>query len=264
MHRLFKLTALLLAIKICASSQAFAIESRSNREDVVSPRYKRFYKSNSSRQYLSFGGIHSSDYNSKSYQLTSRYLYQSQNFIHEINFKNQHSYSDKGSGSSKKYNVKTSELYDFSIASKARIGQSKNYGVLFHRTIYDKFDTYQYDVRNAIGIGRMFFKERIELDVSLGYHDVQNQNSEIDVISSIRTNFKLGKNLTLIQRGYWFFDHYSFDNELKNSLVYRLGDKLSFELRHNFEQRRYNGKSSNNVTNQLSRSLTVGLIFDLN
>ncbi len=263
-HHFVLLFLFLPTISLQIPKEALAIESRSNREDVVSPRAKRFYKTNSARQYLSFSGSYSSDYNSKTYQLTSRYLYQSQNFIHEINFKNENDYADSGSGSKKRYKIKNSELYDLSIASKARIGDSKNYGVFFHRTIYDDFSKYYYDLHTAVGLGRMLLKERVELDLSLGYHDIKTYGNEVDVIASIRTNFKIGKNITLIQRGYWFFDHESIDNELKTSLVYRLSDKMSFELRHNFEKRRYEEDNLYKVNNQVTQSMTVGLIFDLN
>lgn len=242
----------------------FAVESRSNRESVVSPRTKKFYKSNSAKQYLSIGGSYTSDYNSKNYQLTSRYLYQSHSFIHEVNFQHETSYSDVGTGKNRKYDAKNSELYDLTIASKARLFDSENYGVLFHRTIYDDLSKYYYDTRTALGLGRMFFKEKIELDVSLGYHDIKSYGNEVDVITSIRTNFKITEHLTLTQRGYWFFDHESIDNQLKTSLVYRLTDKMSFELRHNFEKRRYEEDDKRVVTNQVNRSMTVGLIFDLN
>jgi hypothetical protein len=243
---------------------SFAIESKSNREALVSPRSKKFYKSNSSRKYLSFGGNHTSDYNSKSYELNSRYLYQSQNFIHEINFQNENKYSDSGSGANKKYQIKTSELYDFSIASKARIKSSQNYAVFFHRTIYDDLSKYYYDLHTALGLGRMFFKERVELDLSFGYQDVKTYGNKVDFIPSIRTNFKITQNLTLIQRGYLFIDHQSADNQLKNSLVYRLNEKMSLELRHNFEQRRYKQDNKKLITNQINRSTTFGLVFDLN
>ena len=189
-------------------------------------------------------------------------LYQSNDHIHELNFKNEHDYGDSGSYSNKRYDVKKSELYDFSISSKARISDSKNYGVVFHRTQYDRLSSYVYNLNTAIGLGRMFFKEKIELDLSVGHHKTSNNqkngDSEINFITSIRTNFKITNRLTLIQRGYWFIDHQSFDNELKSSLVYRLNDRLSFELRHAFEQRRYA------ASNQISRSMTAGLVFDLN
>ncbi len=239
-------------------------DSEANREAIVSQRNKKFFKSDKARQYISFGGIYSSDYNSKSYNLNSRYLYQGKDFIHEINFEQQTKYADSGSGSNKQYYVKNSEMYDLMLASKMRIGDSKNYGVLFHRSNYDEYSKYYYDCHSAVGIGRMFFKEAIELDISLGYQDIKNYGYKVDVISSIRSNIKLTDKITLIQRGYVFIDHESMDNGLKTSLTYRIDDRLSFEIRHNFEQRRYEDDLHNIVVNRDNRSLTVGLIFDLN
>jgi len=259
----FPILLFILFFALQSPEEAFAVESRTNREAVVSPRTKKFYKSNSAKQYFSIGGSYTSDYNSKNYQLTSRYLYQSRNFIHEINFQNENNYADTGRGKTKKYDVKKSELYDLMLSSKARLFDSQNYGVFFHRTMYDDLSKYYYDTRTAAGLGRIFFKEKIELDVSLGYHEIKTYGYEVDVITSIRTNFKLTEHLTLIQRGYWFFDHESVDNQLKTSLVYRLSNKMSFELRHNFEKRRYED-DNRVVTNQVNRSVTVGLIFDLN
>ena len=240
----------------------FAVESEANREDVVAPRSKKLYRSNSVRQYLALGGIYSSDYNSKYSQFNAKYFYQSQNLINEANFRNENKYSDSGSGSNRRYNEKTSELYDASFSSKMRIKDGQNYAVAFHRTMYDDLSKYYRDTRTALGLGRMFFNDKIELDFSLGHHDVKNYGNEIDFITSIRTNFKLTPKLTLIQRGYWFFDHESTDNELKTSLVYRLKEKLSLELRHTFEQRRFEN-NNNATTNQITRSTTIGLVFDL-
>lgn len=208
------------------------------------------------------GGIYSSDYNSKKYQFNSRYLYQSNYAIHEANFEHETEYSDQGSGSKKQYYVKSTELYDLTLASKLRLGDTRNYGVFFHRTIHDRFSDYYNDSRTALGLGRMFFNEKIEFDISLGYQDVKNYGYKAEVISSIRSNIKLTERLTFQQRGFIFLDNESMDNSLRNSLVYRIGDRLSFEIRNNFDQRRYENKNS--TTNRVSRSITLGLIFDLN
>ena len=69
------------------AKNSFAIESRSTREAIVSPRTKKFYKGSRAKQYLSLTGNYSSDNNSRNYQATSRYLYQSANFIHEFKTK---------------------------------------------------------------------------------------------------------------------------------------------------------------------------------
>ncbi len=251
------------ALHCLLSSAAFGVDSESKREDVVSPRSKKLYRTDSVRSYISLGAGQTSDYNSKNNQLNARYFYQSQNFINEINFRNENKYSDRGSGKNKLYNVKTSELYDTSLSTKMRISDGQNYVVGYHRTIYDDMSKYYYDLHTAAGIGRMFFDGKIELDCSVGYHDVKNYGHEINLIPSIRTSLKLTKNLTFLQRGYWFIDHESTDNELKTSLVYRLKKTTSLEFRHTFEQRRYEN-DDRNATNQISRVFTVGLIFDLN
>jgi hypothetical protein len=241
-----------------------AVESTTTREAVVAPRAKRFYRENRARQYLSLGGSYTSDYNSKNYQFNSRYLYQSNQFIHEINFDQESSYADSGSGKNKQYDTKKSELYDFSLASKARFSTTPNYGVFYYRFIYDDLSKYYRDTRTAVGLGRMFFKDSLEFDASIGYHDVHSYGYEVDFIASWRANFKINDKLTFIQRAYWFFDHESVDNQIKTSLIYRLGEKVSFELRHTFEKRRYEEDDIRVVTNQVNRGVTIGLVFDLN
>lgn len=243
---------------------AFAIESKTQRKAIVSPRAKRFYRSNRTRQYIAFGGKYSSDYNSKDYEFNSRYLNQSNRFINEINFQQKTKYADSGSGSKRKYDVRKSELYDLSLSSKAKFGESKNYGVAYHRTIHDKFDKYSHDTRNALGLGRIFLRDRLEWDVSLGYHDVQHEGSEAELITSWRANFKIGKNTTFVQRAYLFFDQKSTDSDFRTSLVYRIRRKLSIELRHGFERRKYIEDGEVEGVNRVKRSVTVGLIFDLN
>jgi len=243
--------------------EAFAIDSRSNREEIVSPRSKKFFRTNSIKQYLSFGGNRTSTEDSKAFQLTTRYLYQSHDFINELNFLNENYYADSGTGANKRHLVKKSELYDLSISSKARLFKTENYAVAYHRTIYDDLSKYYRDSTFALGLGKMFFDDKMEFDTSIGYHDVLTYGREINIIPSIRINFKLTDKLTFNQRGYWFIDHESTDNELKTSLIYRVGPKLSCEIRHNFEQRRYEDDVKREVVNQQSRSITFGLIFDL-
>ena len=81
-------------------------EARSLREAVISSQSKKFFQSNRTRQYLSLGGSYGSDYNSKSYQINSRYFMQNENFTNEINAQHQVDYVDTGSGKNKKYKVK--------------------------------------------------------------------------------------------------------------------------------------------------------------
>lgn len=259
---LLRFSFLFFLLNFC--NHAFALESEAQREAVVAPRAKRFYKASRARQYLAIGGAYASDYNSKDYQFNSRYLYQSDKFVNEINFEQQSSYADSGSGSNKKYDVKKTELYDVMLSSKARLGESNNYALGYHRSIYDDLSKYYFDTRTALGLGRMFFKEKLELDFSIGRRDVKDYDRKIDFITSWRANFKVTDKTTFIQRAYWFFDNESIDNQFRTSLVYRLNERLSFELRHNFEQRRYEEDPKNVNNNFVNRSVTIGLIFDLN
>lgn len=244
------------------NQQSFSQEKRSQREAIVSARSRRFYKTqNRAKQYLSLNGNYYSDYNSKSYTFGSRYLYQSFKFIHEINFNHETEFKDLGSGKNKRYYIKSSSLYDATMSNKARIKTSKYYSVFYHRTIYDELSNFYYDMRTAVGLGRMFLNENLEVDLSAGYRDVKNYGDKVDSILSWRLNRKLTNNLNLIQRGYFFIDHSSIDNELKTSLIFRLNEKLAFEIRHGFEKRTYREKRVD--VNEVNRSINIGLVFDL-
>jgi len=245
------------------ANNSFAIETRSTREAIISPRTKKFYKGSRAKQYLSLTGNYSSDNNSRNYQATSRYLYQSVNFIHELNFDHEVKYADVGSGKKKQFDIKTLELYDTTFASKARILASNFYGVFYHRTIYDDMSSFYYDNRTATGFGYIFFKDKLEVDLSTSNHVMKNLGSEIDYILSTRLNYKFWENFTLNQRSYFFIDRYSLDNEFKTSLIYRLNQKLSFEIRHNFENRRYRDSPRKHLINNVSRSINIGFVFDL-
>jgi hypothetical protein len=263
MKNLHPTALLFLSFFAFQTAEVFAIDSVSDRAAIVYPRTKKFFKSNSAKQWLSLGGNRTSTEDSRTSQLTTRYSYQSYSFINELNFLNENRYANLGSTPGKRYLVKKSELYDFSISSKARLFGSENYATSYHRTIYDDLSKYYRDSMTAIGFGRMFLNDKIEFDTSIGYHDVLAYGYEVNVIPSIRINFKITDRLTFNQRGYWFIDHESTDNQLKTSLIYRVGPKLSFEIRHNFDQRRYEDDAKREVVNQESKSITIGLVFDL-
>lgn len=245
------------------ASSCLAVESRANREDIVSARARRLSNLDITKKYFSIGGSHNSDQNSKEYHLTSKYFYQSSRLIEEIDFRHDVAYSGSSASSSSSGLTQKTDLYDGQISSKLRISNTNNYGVFYHRTAYDPLSKYYRDSRTALGFGHIFFGDKIEFDTSVGYHDVKTYGHEIDFVSSVRANLRLTRRLTFNQRGYWFLDHESMDSELKTSLIYRVSQKLSFELRHAFEKRRYEDDNVRSVENQVSRTITVGLIFDL-
>ena len=254
----------LFFLQISPLAHAQRVESESSREEIVTARSKKFYRGKKQRQYISFGGVYSSDYNSKDFDFSTRYLYQDSRLINEVNFLNENKYGDQGSGDNKEYRVKKSERYDLVLSSKIRINKdSKYYTTLFHRTLYDDMSSYYYDLYNGIGFGKYIFNDRTELDISVGYRNTHNSGNSLSFIPSIRTNFRLSKNVKLIQQGYIFINNISMDNGLKTRLSYRLNKELSIELRHNFEQRRYENIKTGQTSNLVNRAITFGIIFDL-
>lgn len=245
------------------STPAVAIESRSQREAVATVRSKKFYRGNRAKQYLSLTGQYSSDNNSRHYDANMRYLYQSSKNIHEVNFNHEVNYNDVGSGKKKLYDVKTSELYDIALASKMRFFSTPIYLVAYHRTIYDDMSSFYYDNRSAGGVGVIFFKDKIEIDISAANHDIKNEGQEKDYIASYRLNHNFLENFTINQRGFLYFDRNSLDCELRSSVIYRYNHKFSFEIRHNFENRRYKTAPNKLPINNVSRSISFGMVFDL-
>lgn len=245
--------------------ELFAIDSESDREALVSAKSKKFYRSNSVRKYLSIGGDYTSTGTSKKYEFDTRYLYQSKSQIHQFDFQKEDKYSNLGSSKGKTYLVKKSELYDGAISSKFTLGETENYFAGYHRTIYDDMSKYYRDQRTAAGFGRMFFKRKLELDCSIGYHDVKVYGYKMSVIPSYRANIKLDKKFSINSRGYFYIDHESMDNEIKTSLIYRFSKNTSFEIRYTFEQRRYEDDTKKLMQiNSVYKKLTMGLVFDLN
>lgn len=254
---------LVLFLVFMQISSAFAVESRSKREAILTPRSKKFYKGNRAKQYLSLTGGYASDKSYTSQALDGRYLYQNYQFIHELNFDYKMDQKDVGSGKKKRFNVKTAQAFDFTMANKIRLFSSQFYGVLYHRLLYDELSSYYHDHRTAGGGGYIFFKDKWELDASISNYVIKDMPSRIDFIVSSRINYKLLDNLTLNQRSYLFLDKMSVDYELRTSLIYRLNQKMSFEIRHNFEKRRYRDFKNKPAINDVSRAITVGLVFDL-
>lgn len=243
------------------SDSALALDSESDREKIVSAKSRNFYKSSRIIQSILLSGNKDSDYNSKSYQIDSRYYYQSERQMHEVNFFQKTSYSSSSSTGEKL--TRKSELYDAMVSNKFMLGDSKNYAAIYSRVNYDELSSYYYDLRTAGGFGRSFFDDKIELDASLGYMDIKNSGSKTFLLPSIRMNFPITRNLTFTQRAYWFVDYESMDDEIKTTLKYRINNRVSLALNHIIEQRKYDNVSKNMEVNQTRRYISVGFVFDL-
>jgi len=259
----FKFAIFTLLIFVVFTKSSFAIESRSQREAVVSSRSKRFFKANRAKQYLSLTGNYSDTNTSRSYQINSRYLYQTSRFINELNFDYELKFADVGSGKKKRYDIKTVNNYDFGLTSKAKLFATNFYSVFYHRTIFDKLSAFYSDNRTAVGIGYILFKEQLEIDFSASNHVIKTSGHKIDYIISHRLNYKISNNFYLNQRGFLYFDNNSLDGEIRSSFIYRINNKFYLELSHNFEQRRYREIPNKPVIDNISRSLSFGIVFDL-
>jgi hypothetical protein len=240
-----------------------AIDSESDREKIVAAKSRQFYKSNVARQSLLIAGNYDSDQNSKEYHINSRYYYRSNKQMHELYLFHDSNYANQGTSAGKHHLVKKSERYDATLSDKFMISQSNNYGVLYGRVNYDDLSSYYYDLRGAVGLGRSLFGDKVEFDTSVGYTDVKAYGSKIFLLPSVRINLRLTSKMTFTQRGYFFIDHESVDNDLRTSLKYKIGKNVSLALNHIFEQRRYADTSDKATTNQVRKYLSFGLVFDL-
>lgn len=262
-HTTFLKAIFAIFVACIYSNSAFSIESRSDREKTITPRSKKFYRSRRSRSYVALSGKYASDERSREREFRTRYYYQSNKLVNEFNLLTENKYTNKGSSKNKRHLIKRSELYDASLATKLRIKDSNNYGVFFHRTIYDDMSKYYRDLQTTAGFGRIFFDDILELDAGFGYRDSKSFGYKFNFSPSWRIRYRITKKLTFNQRAYLFIDHEAMDAEIKTGFNYRIGKKLSFEVRFNFDQRRYEDDDDLEVINKVDRSVTLGLVFDL-
>lgn len=256
-----RLSFFLSSILLLLVDPALALDSESDREKIVSARSRKFYRSSRAIQSLLVSGNKDSDYNSKSYQLDVRYYYQSDKQMHEASFFQQTSYAS--SSTTKQVLHKQSELYDLTVSDKFMLGNSHNYASLYNRVNYDDLSSYYYDLRSAVGFGRIFFDDKIELDASVGYMDIKNSGSKSFIMPSARLNFPITRNLTFTQRAYYYIDYESMDDEIRTTLKYRISNRVSLALNYILEQRKYDDPTKKTSVNQTRRYIAFGLAFDL-
>lgn len=241
----------------------FALDSESDREKIFSSFSRKLYQTKTSRTSILVSGNYDSDYNSKEIRSDIRAYYKSSTQSHEINFINEVNYSNLGTTIGKTYRVKRSELYDTIIASKFKLFETKNYIVAFGRLNYNDMSNYYYDHRQALGVGKSFYKDNLEFDLSIGQMDIKNTGYKIFIMPTYRINVDLSKKVTFTQRGYIFFDHESMDNDLRTTLKYKLSKKTSMALNHTFEQRQYDNNAKNQADriNRTRRYISIGLNY---
>lgn len=194
-----------------------------------------FYKTNKVKQFFSLGGGYKSDHNSKEYEVLSGYRYKSKKFLHEIDFLHEATYA-----STTRIPIrKTEELYDFELSSRMMIENSKNYLNLYHRTQYDEFSKFYYDISSAVGVGRLFLNNHVESSLSFGYNENKNTNSEIILIGILKGKIKITDSIKFATRGLLERKEKTYDEEIKNILSFRIQKNLFFELIHRYEKNRF-------------------------
>jgi len=245
------------------SSQALAIDnSAADRARVVAARNDRFYKTNLIRNYINIGGEYESDENSKQHLLQLGHFYRSKKWINEIGFIYDNKYAEKKSVNNGALS-KTAELYDFQLSSKFMIGDTPDYLVLYNRSKYDELSKYYYDLTSAIGVGRIFFDGRLEIDVGLGQSRVKEYDDKITYIPSFRCEFPLSDRLRFIQRGFMFFSDVADDYQLNTRLQYSITRKLYLQITHDFDKRNYVNQTKNTKVNEVHRRMVFGFRYDL-
>ncbi len=253
-HHLF-LTKIILLFFV---NSAFAIESKSYREAIVSGLNRKF--ASKQRQYVAINGNASSDYNSHNYQLGFRYFYQNPQLLADVNFDCDKNFADVGSGKKKQYNVKTKEQYDFKFNSKNKIFNSPYYVALYQRTLQDYLATNPYDLRLDISLGYIFLPDLLELDLGFGKRKLASFKQQNEVVFSARMQHKINDLISINSRAFAFNNSNSLDYELRNSISYKLNSSFSLEARHNFEKRAY--FENNRKYNYVNRSLNFGFIYN--
>lgn len=243
-------------------SEIFAIDnSQTDRSRVVAPRNDRFYKNARTRQFVNFSGEYESDEDSKQYVILTGHFYRSQKWINETDFLYQVDYGQRAANN---YELqKTSELYDFQISSKAIIGDTQDYLVFYNRSKYDKLSTYYYDITTAGGVGRMFFDDKLEIDISLGHSEVKEYDQKTTFIPSFRAEFDIWEKLHFIQRGYMFFSDQADDYQLRTRFQYPIRGNLYLQLSHDFDKRSYSNEAKNQKVNEVHRRILFGFRYDL-
>lgn len=249
------------------SISAFAIDNnQSDRERVVNARNDRFYKSNTIRQYINLGGEYESDEDSKQYVLSMGHFYRSSKLINEVDFLHQTDYSEKNvkiGKTSELAKVKTSELYDFQLSTKKILKDTQNYFIFYNRTKYDDLSKYYYDSTSSIGLGRMFFNDRLEVDLGIGYSNVKNYGEKITYVPSFRTEFDITPKLHFIQRGFMYFSGNADDYQLRTRFQYLISPRLYLQVTHDYDQRIYSDRKTRHQYNETHRRIVFGFRYDL-
>lgn len=279
-----KKTIFLIACFLLFPFPIFADDDNLNdRNRLANRRNERFYKSDITRHFLSLSGEYDSDENSKQTIIDLNHFYKSRKIISDIVLRSETLYenvSQTFSVENKQHLEKESDEYRAIIAEKILLFDTDNYFVLFNETRYDdEADSAYYDITTAAGFGRMFFNDRLEIDLAYGFsrgkqitdttfkgYDRRDYHRQI-FVPAFRTEFLLFDKVRFIQRGYFYYSSKIESYYLTTRLQYPISDRIYIQLSHLFDRRDYNiydddTQYLHGVRNEVRRQLLLGFRFD--
>lgn len=249
----------------------------SDRNRIVTKRNERFYKNNMIRQYISASGEYDSDEDNKQYVLKLEHFYKSKKWISDVDLQHQVDYAAGTQKLDQADQIKKSELYKAILSEKIVLFNTDNYFVLFNETKYDDMSKdFYYDITTAAGFGRMFFNDRLEIDLAYGVSKIKDSHSSITpkdysreiLVPAFRTEFEIIDGIRFVQRGYAYYSGDDIDSYYLNTRIqYPLSRKFYLQLSHIFDKRTYEKYDeqgiSNSRVNQTGRQVIFGFRYDL-
>lgn len=259
-------------------------DSFDDRNRMVSRRNERFYKPDITRHFIALSGEYESDEDSKQRILKVDHFYKSRRLISDIELRmetlHENVSRDSDTAANKQHLSKESDEYRAIIAEKVVLFDSDNYFILFNETRYDdEADSSYYDIVTAAGFGRMFFDDRLEIDIAYGRAKAKgvtstpHKSARIDYhrdiwVPSFRTEFAIFDDIMFVQRGFAYFSG-DIDNYYLNTRIqYPLSQRVYLQFSHIFDKTsyaKYDNKNSANSTrkiNETRRQFLLGLRFD--
>ena len=131
---------------------------------------KFYFKKDLVRHLVGLNAEYDSDEDSKQKLLKLDHYYKSNRFVSDTELVLDTIYEiqrQKNSSSKSKYLIKERDLYRFITSQKLLLFNTNNYVIFFNETRHDNESDYAYrDIVSSAGIGRTFFNQMFEFDIS--------------------------------------------------------------------------------------------------
>ncbi len=257
-------------------------DNLNDRNRLANRRNERFYKGDIVRHFISLSGEYDSDENSKQKIISLDHFYKSRDWISDVTLRMETLEENDSSSifsENRQHLVKESDEYRAIIAEKIIINDTKNYLIFFNETRYDdEADSAYYDIVVSGGVGRMFFNDKLEIDLGYGVSrgkqitDTTFESARRDYhrqifVPAFRTEFRLFDKTRFIQRGYAYYSGDIDSYYLLTRLQYPLSKKVYLQFSHLFDKRSYelyDNRTFDRIAtrNEVRRQILLGFRFD--